>query len=337
MASIDSLPADQRAVLELVLRRGQSYDEIAQLLSIDRAGVRQRALAAFDALGPKTRVGADRRALITDYLLDALPGQVAGEVREHLKSSAGERAWARAVASELQELSEEPLPEIPSNGQGPKAKSARTKAARRSKATSEGAARKPAAEVPIAAALSNGSPREKPRRGGSRVGGAVLLGIGAAVAIALVLVFVVFTGSNTHKHPAATAHHGTTSTTTTAAGSAKVVGQITLKPPSGGRSPVGLAEILSLQGKTGVAIAAEGLAPNHKNPRNYYGVWLSNGSTSNLLVGIASTPVASNGVLRTAGGLPTSASKYRELLITLETSATPKTPGTIVLKGSGKL
>ncbi len=56
MASLDSLPPDQRAVLQLVLQRGRSYDDIAQLLSIDRAAVRDRALAAFDALGPQTRV-----------------------------------------------------------------------------------------------------------------------------------------------------------------------------------------------------------------------------------------------------------------------------------------
>ena len=37
MSSLDSLPGDQRAVLQLVLSRGRSYDEIAQLLSIDRA------------------------------------------------------------------------------------------------------------------------------------------------------------------------------------------------------------------------------------------------------------------------------------------------------------
>src|SRR5205807_611635 len=46
--SLDSLPADQRAVLQLVLQRGRSYDDIAALLSIDRAAVRQRALGALD-------------------------------------------------------------------------------------------------------------------------------------------------------------------------------------------------------------------------------------------------------------------------------------------------
>jgi hypothetical protein len=73
MASLDSLPPDQRAVLQMVLQRGRNYDEIAGMLSIDRAAVRERALSALDALGPGTRVPAERRALITDYLLGQLP------------------------------------------------------------------------------------------------------------------------------------------------------------------------------------------------------------------------------------------------------------------------
>lgn len=333
MGSIDSLPADQRAVLELVLRRGRSYDEIASLLSIDRAGVRQRALAALDALGPKTRVGSDRRALITDYLLHALPSEVASEVRDRLSSSASERAWARAVASELQPLSDQPLPEIPSNGRGAQAKSDPGKPARRTKARPEPA--EPAAEVPVAAALSNGSPRERSRqRAGSRIGGAILLGAAAVIAIVLVLVFVVFT-SNAHKHLAATAHR-TTTHSTTGTSSARIISQVNLTPPAGGKSPVGLAEVISLQGRTGVAIAAQGLAANSKRPPNYYAVWLSNGATSNELVGFAAA-VTKNGVLRTAGGLPTNAASYHGLLITLETSASPKTPGKVVLQGSGKL
>jgi len=113
MASLDSLPADQRAVLQLVLQRGRSYDEIARLLSIDRAAVRQRALTAFDLLGPQTGVEAQRRALITDYLLGQLPPAVAAQTRDRLAESPGERAWARVLASELAPLTKEPLPEIP--------------------------------------------------------------------------------------------------------------------------------------------------------------------------------------------------------------------------------
>jgi len=58
MASLETLPADQRAVLQMVLGRGRGYEEIGKMLSIDRAGVRDRALAALDALGPETSVPA---------------------------------------------------------------------------------------------------------------------------------------------------------------------------------------------------------------------------------------------------------------------------------------
>src|SRR5947209_6572692 len=113
MASLDRLPADQRAVLELVLRRGRTYDQIATLLSLDRAGVRQRALAAFDALGPETEIPAERRGLIADYLLGQLPPRVAETVRDRLGSTPAERAWARILASELAPIARESLPEIP--------------------------------------------------------------------------------------------------------------------------------------------------------------------------------------------------------------------------------
>src|SRR5436305_2320184 len=204
MASLESLPADQRAVLELVLRRGRNYDVIAELLSIDRAGVRERALAALDALGPQTGVPAERRALITDYLLGALPGRVADDVRDRLANSPSERAWARVVASELQPLASGPLPEIP-----PKA------------AREEG---EPVAAAPEAAAEPERparSPRPPRARGAgpsgprvSRTGGAVLLAAGAAIVIAVVLVLVL-SGGGSSKKPASAASKSRTPASST--------------------------------------------------------------------------------------------------------------------------
>src|SRR5579875_2929239 len=222
MAPIDSLPADQRAVLELVLRRGRSYDEIARLLSIDRAGVRRRALAALDTLGPQTRVSADRRALITDYLLDALPAPVA----------------------ELEGLAARPLPEIPTNG---------------------------VAALPEGVGRSRGGPRRRPS---SRLGGAILLALAAAVALALVLVFVVFAGGRAHRaRPVLTRAQ---SAKTTTGSTPTVLSVIALSAPGGGRSPAGAAEFVRISGRMGVAIAAQGLAPNAKKPPNYYAAWLYN-------------------------------------------------------------
>jgi len=328
MASIDSLPADQRAVLELVLRRGRTYDEIAALLSIDRAGVRQRALAAFDALGPKTRVPANRRALIADYLLAALPNGVADEVREHLGASASERAWARAVASELDGLSDHALPEIPANGRSPQAKAG---AGKPSSGTRK-RARPTRAEVPTAAAVSNGTPRERPRRG-SRVGGAVLLGALAVVALVLVLVFVVFSGGS-HRHPARAAHHGRTTGHTTAA-KAKILSQVDLLTPSRAKSPIGIAYVVLVRNQIGMLVAAEGLKPNAKHPPNYYGIWLYNSASDNKFLGLVTPAVGSNGEFRLPAALPSNASHFQKLLVTRE-NGIPKKPGPIVLEGSGK-
>ncbi len=318
MASIDDLPADQRAVLELVLRRGRSYDEIAQLLSIDRAGVRQRALAALDALGPPTRVPAERRALITDYLLGALPESVAGEVREHLGQSASERAWARAVSSELQGIGDRPLPEVPADPGG------RTRS------------REP---EPVAAARpASGAAGEANTRRSSRRGGAALLGGLAAVVIAVVLVLVLSGGGKKQptQHPGRTvAASGTTGATgATGTTGARVVAQINLKPPNGGSSPVGIAEVLQVQKEFGVAIAAQGLTANTKKPPNAYAVWLYNSPSDSKILGFVNPAVGTNGQLKTAGGLPANASHYQKLLVTLETKSNPKSPGTIVLEGT---
>lgn len=46
----DRLPPDQRAVLSLVLERGKSYAQVAAMLSIPEATVRERARAALDSL-----------------------------------------------------------------------------------------------------------------------------------------------------------------------------------------------------------------------------------------------------------------------------------------------
>jgi Sigma-70, region 4 len=318
MASIDTLPPDQRAVLELVLRRGRSYDEIAKLLSIDRAVVRQRALAAFDALGPQTRVPPERRALITDYLLGALPDRVADDVSEHLSESASERAWARAVASELQGVAQRPLPEIPADS------GARAIAA---VGSSSGAPR--GAEPPAVAAAE--PPAQRPS---SRRGGAFLLAAGAAVVVAAVLV-VVLTGGSAKK-PARHAARSTAARTTasTADSSARIVAQINLRPPNGAGSPVGIAEVLRAQGQLGVAIAAQGLAANTKHPANAYAVWLYNSPTDSHILGFVSPAVGSSGQLKTAGALPTNVSHYQKLLLTLETQSTPRAPGRIVLEGT---
>src|SRR5579859_8218139 len=107
MSAYEDLPADKRAVVELVLRSGRSYDQIAAILKIDRAAVRERALAAMDRLAPEwgPHLPEARRALITDYLLGQLPPRLSEQVLERLAREDAERAWAESVAEELGPIS----------------------------------------------------------------------------------------------------------------------------------------------------------------------------------------------------------------------------------------
>ena len=84
----------------------------------------------------------------------------------------------------------------------------------------------------------------------------------------------------------------------------------------------------------GIAIVAQNVTPNTTKPPNAYAVWLYNTPTDAKILGFVNPGVASNGRLSTAGGLPTNASHYKQLIVTLETSANPKTPGQIILQGT---
>jgi Sigma-70, region 4 len=343
MASLDNLPADQRAVLQLVLQRGRSYDEIAAMLSIDRAAVRQRALGALDALGPETGVSDESRSLITDYLLGQLPPGVSASVRERLAESPTDRAWARVVASELAPLASGPLPEIP------------VEAARAESASGTGRRRSDPgrSEPPAVASASYDDAEEASRRAGpsgdeppserraSRRGGALVLGLAAAaVIIAVVLIIVLGNGGSSHKTgtqasttpPTTTPASGTTTSgSTTSTTATKVLGQINLTPPDSSSKAAGIAEILKQGTTDGIAIVAQDIPPNSKH--DAYAVWLYSSPTDAKILGFVNPGVGKNGRLSTAGPLPTNAGQFRELIVTLETQAKPKQPGKIILQG----
>lgn len=332
MASLDSLAPDQKAVLQLVLQRGRSYDEIAKLLSIDRTAVRQRALQALAALGPQTGVDEQHRALITDYLLGQLQPEVAQQTRDWLANSPSDRAWARVVSSELAPLAAKPLPEIPADS-----------AATAAPAERLGAAGAPmtatAADAPAAAASTQaGAPSVAPRS--SRLGGMILIGIAAVAAIVAAVVLITSGGSGKApaspgaSKPSAAATSTATTSATTSASAAHVVGQINLTAPKVGSKAAGIAEVLKEGVNSGIAIVADHVTPNTTRPPNAYAVWLYNSATDARLLGFVNPGVGKNGRLSTAGGLPANAAHYHQLIITLETRADPKTPGIIVLQGA---
>jgi hypothetical protein len=343
MASLDSLPPDQRAVLQLVLQRGRSYDDIAAMLSIDRAAVRQRALDAFDALGPANSISAPQRALLTDYLLGQLPTRVAEQVHERLGASPPDRAWARMIASELGALAVDPLPEIPvgSTRRPPE------------EPVVAGVVPDPSAgaeyqqyedeRMPMAAKIRPDFGLDEPGAPvTSRRGGAILLALVGLVVVVVVVIVVATSGSTPKPKPSAsttpasstgtaTTPASTTGTTTTGS-KAKLLTQVNLVPADPSvKNRAGVAQVIQSGATIGVVVVAQGVPAN--TTHNAYAIWLYNSPTDAKLLGFVNQRVKADGKLQTEGALPPNASHYKQMLLTVETHGSPKTPGTIVLEG----
>src|SRR3712207_5084071 len=114
MSRVEELPPDQKAALQLLVKQGKSYDDIASLLRIEPSAIRERARAALDTLGPEEGpedLPLERQDEIADYLLGQQTASERARTREFLQGSGPGRAWARTVAGELRPLAGDNLPE----------------------------------------------------------------------------------------------------------------------------------------------------------------------------------------------------------------------------------
>jgi anti-sigma factor RsiW len=359
MSALDNLPPDQRAVLQMVLQRGRSYDEIASLLSIDRAAVRQRALDGFDALTPATVLPGPERALVTDYLLGQLPDRVAEEVYSFLQASDADRAWAEALAAVLGPLAPGSLPEIPAGAPLGADDGAAGGLEDDSDppdlggAEEPGAYAAPVAEEPELRTRPTREPRppRAPRepRPSSRRGGAILLSTLGVLIVAVIVVVIATAGGGAKNHAhsnnagsttttqdaSTTATTGTTTTATTGTGTTggttQILAQLNLSSPTGAKATLGIAQVARVDGVLGIVIDAQGVPPN--TAHNAYAVWLYSSATKAKFVGFVRNLVGKSGKLSAEGQLPAGASSYRRLLITLETQQKPSAPGEVVLSG----
>src|SRR2546426_11439718 len=120
MSRLDDLPPDQRAALSLLLRQGKGYAEVAALLKIGERAVHDRAHAALAVLAPREarRLSVERRGDVGDYLLGQQNEQQGLATRRLLEGSPEALVWARALASELSSVSEEPLRALPAAARG---------------------------------------------------------------------------------------------------------------------------------------------------------------------------------------------------------------------------
>jgi hypothetical protein len=311
MPRIDELPADQRAALQLLLKQGRTYDEIAQLLRIDERAVRERARAALDALGPEDVDDLDLNDQdeIADYLLGQQSASQRAETRLFLEGSASGRAWARTVSGELRPLAGDNLPEIPSE----------------------------AAEVDEAFdALQARTVHRERTEQSSRVGGAILL-VGLAVVLVVALLWATGAFSGDDEGDKSGKRTATTATTQTGTQAQPTIeAQINLVPPQGsGSKAVGVAQIASqtANGKTQRAVLLAGQDLPAATKESFYGIWLYDSPTKAKFLGFPDPQPAKDGRLGTTFELKDEAKDYTDLVVTRETVEKPTKPGTIVLRG----
>ncbi len=121
MATFDQLSAEQRAIIELVLKQGQSYDQLADMLAMPTTRVRELAQEALVRLSPVSAGAVDGqwRGQLADYLLNVQSGPDQTATRGHLRRSEAARGWARSVLDSLEQLYlEGDIPTVPAGETG---------------------------------------------------------------------------------------------------------------------------------------------------------------------------------------------------------------------------
>lgn len=103
-----TLPADQKAMLQLLLERGQSYADLSELLGVDEAEVGRRARSA---LGELAGADPDRNVGLTDYLLGQTDPIGRADAVRHLREDAEDRRLAGELVAKLREVA--PGAELP--------------------------------------------------------------------------------------------------------------------------------------------------------------------------------------------------------------------------------
>ncbi|MEO6497254.1 MAG: hypothetical protein ABIO51_07200 [Solirubrobacteraceae bacterium] len=308
MPRIDDLPADRRAVLQLLLKQGKSYDDLASLLRIEPDTVRERARDALDRLGVGGGGIVDLDMVeqdeIADYLLGQQSASERASTRDLLETSAPGRTWARVVSGELRPLAGDGLPEIPSER----------------------------AEVDEAfGALEARKAARQRQAKSSRLGGVLLLAA-VGVAVAFLIVFVI-SGNDDEGDNAATGTTSTQTTGTTGNASRQVLGQVNLNPVEGsGEKGIGAVTLVAQGDQTAMVFQGQDIPANGRG--DVYALWVI---TSENAARLGFTPrVGKKGRLRFSGPIPDGIdlSQFEAMVLTRETTENPKTPGKVIIAGS---
>lgn len=311
MATFDQLSAEQRAIIELVLKQNQQYDQLASMLNLPVARVRDLAREALVRLSPVSAavVDDDWRGQLGDYLLNQQTGPEATATKGHLRRSEAARGWARSVLDSLDQFYDPAnLPTIPEGEPG--AAPRRERKPRRQREAKPGKERE--AKEPKAA-------REKGERPTRRLSPEAmdavkrrrLAALGAALALLIalaVLVWPVGLLMGGDDAPKASKKNDKASK------QPRILGQLVLRPVGGGQpKSAGVAVIAQRGGQRQLIVQAQ-LTPT-KN-RQAYEVWLYNTKKDAKSMGAQVTD--QRGTFQGAGQLPANFQKYKNIDVSLE-------------------
>ncbi|MBA2764921.1 MAG: anti-sigma factor [Thermoleophilaceae bacterium] len=290
MPTLDSLSDERRAIIELVIRRGKTYAEISDLLTLPEDRVRAYARESLTELAPRTaeRVETSWRGQVADYLLRQQSGPEALATRGHLKSSDAARTWALSLADSLADLyPDDAQPDIPE--------------ATAPQPVAGAKPRVPSLARHAAGPLSPGTASMVVRR---RIIGAVA----ATVAIALVAFGLGKIFGGDPPPPVAG-----TETETETAPEVIPIGAVELAPLEGEQG-VGLVTLFSQGGQPGIVIEADALEPT--DDEQAYQVWLYNSDKDAVGIGAAQTDP--QGRFAATGALPTDFVDYKFIDVSRE-------------------
>ena len=279
MATFDQLSPEQRAIVELVLRQGKTYNELADMLNLPEGRVRELARDALVELAPVSVRGVeeDWRGQLADYVLGQQSGPEATATKGHLRRSEAARSWARSLLDSLEQFYENgSVPAIPEGERRPK----RQEPARQR-------------SVPSLAAASDPVKRRR------------LMAVAAGLIVLLLIVVVwpvgVLVGDD--DEPSSSSADSTPASQSAADGQQQT---------SASGQPAGIAIVVQRNDKKQLLVQAANLAPSGQS-EGYY-VWLYNSPDDAKSLGGQVTD--QNGNYQALGAFPSDYSKYKYIDVT---------------------
>ena len=295
MATFDQLSAEQRAIIELILKQGKSYAKLGDMLGIPEARVKALARESLVRLSPLSAEDVEEkwRGQIADYLLQQQSGAESTATRGHLRRSEEARAWSRSVLDSLDQFYDPAnLPTIPGGDGAPPR---RPKASPKDAPAKEVSAEEPAEEKKELSPEAQAAVRRR------QIAVGVGLGLVALLALLVWPVGLVTGGDDDKDEPRQTRRPAP-----------RVIGQLLLQPVEGAQG-TGVA-VIAARGKQRQLIVQARLpaTPNGEA----YEVWLYNSDKEARSLGAQVTD--RQGMFQGAGPLPQDVSRFKFIDISRE-------------------